>query len=167
MCYSLQLNATYQVFNTLICDPHRTWFTRRAWEEKNMPHHHAWLPTVLCSCVKDKARQSPDWTGRWSPEQHTCASGSGCFPRRSPDEEDSSWIAGTHMVTPPDRQQHLSLAFQQLNTLSCWFRLSLSKLTWWERFLGTKRRSVQLLRWSPDGGSSTSPLRWRFQFPKV
>lgn len=87
----------YQVFTTpCICDPHRTWFPGRAWKEENMPHHHTWLPAVLCSCVTHKARQSLDWTRGWSPQQHTCASGSGCLPRRSPDEEDSGWIAGAH-----------------------------------------------------------------------
>lgn len=62
------LISVYQVFITpCICNPHRTWFPGRAWKEKNMSHHHTWLPTVLCSCVADKARQSPDWARRWSP----------------------------------------------------------------------------------------------------
>lgn len=71
-----------------------------------MSHHHPRLPTVLCSGVTDKARQSFDWAGRWGPQQHTCASGSGSLPRRSPHKEDQGWITGTQSAflgqTSPD-----------------------------------------------------------------
>lgn len=69
------------------------------------------------------------------------------------------------------RQQffQFSLSLKHVFTLCPvpWFRLSPLTLTWWKRFLVTKRRSVQLSRWSPDGGSSTSQSQWQYQFQRV
>lgn len=64
-------------------------------KETGLPHHHPWLPTVLCGGVSHQAGQQPDWAGGRRAEQHRGAPGAGRVPRGSADQADPRWPTGT------------------------------------------------------------------------
>lgn len=53
----------------------------RPGKETHLPHHHPWLPTVLCSSVSHQTGQQSDWPRGWSAEQHSGITGASCLPR--------------------------------------------------------------------------------------